>query len=310
MSQTCIIGGAGFLGRHLVEILLARGRRISVVGRSAAPVRPLPKGVRYVSGDYGDTAFLSEVLKDAHEVINLAYTTVPGTSFNDPVQDILSNLPPAVRFLEIASNCALRKIVLISSGGTVYGQSLRLPMDEDHPTNPISPYGVTKLAIEKYGLLFHTVKSLPVVIVRPSNAFGEGQRPFVGQGLVATAMASIIARKELVLYGESEIMRDYLYVTDVVEGIVAVLEHGAPGSCYNIGSGVGRSNKDILDAIGALAKASGLEPHVTVRPPRVFDVKANVLDSAKLSNETGWKATVPFREGIKRTWNWFLSQRA
>jgi UDP-glucose 4-epimerase len=307
MRHTCVIGGAGFIGRHLVEILLARGRVITVVGRSTVPSRPLPKEVRYVSGDYGDATFLREVLKDVHEIINLAYTTVPGTSFNDPVQDILHNLPPAVRLLEVANDLAIQKIVLISSGGTVYGQALHLPISEDHATNPISPYGVTKLAIEKYGLLFHKVKSLPVVIVRPSNAFGEWQRPFAGQGLVATAAAAIIEQRELVLYGESEIVRDYIYAADVAEGIAAALEHGAPGSCYNIGSGVGRSNKDILDAICALAESSGLRPRFKILPPRGFDVKANVLDSAKLSNETGWKATVPFREGIERTWNWFLS---
>lgn len=307
MTRVCVIGGAGFIGLHVVEILVARGRHITVVGRSAAPSRALPKGVRYVSGDYGDAAFLREVLKDVDEVIHLAYSTVPGTSFEDPVQDILRNLPPTVRLLEVASSLALGKIVLISSGGTVYGQALRLPITEDHPTNPISPYGVTKLAIEKYGLLFHQVKALPVVLVRPSNAYGAGQRPFVGQGLVATAIVSVIRQKELILYGQAEPVRDYIHVTDVAEGIVAALESGAPGSCYNLGSGAGKSNQDVLDAVCALAQSSGMEPRVRILPPREFDVKANVLESGKLNRDTGWKATIPFREGIERTWDWFFS---
>ena len=307
MTRVCVIGGAGFIGLHVVEILVARGKHITVVGRSAAPSRALPKGVRYVPGDYGDAAFLREVLKDVDEVIHLAYSTVPGTSFEDPIQDILRNLPPAVRLLEVASSLALGKIVLISSGGTVYGQALRLPITEDHPTNPISPYGVTKLAIEKYGLLFHQVKALPVVFVRPSNAYGAGQRPFAGQGLVATAIVSVIQQKELILYGQAEPVRDYIHVTDVAEGIAAALESGAPGSCYNLGSGVGKSNQDVLDAVCALAQSSGMEPRVRILPPREFDVKANVLESGKLNRDTGWKATIPFREGIERTWNWFLS---
>ena len=200
----------------------------------------------------------------------------------------------------------IRKIVVISSGGTVYGPAQDVPIVEAHPTNPISPYGVTKLAIEKYGLMFMKLKGLPVVTVRPANAFGEQQKPFTGQGFVATAMASVLRRKDLFLYGDPGTIRDYIHVSDVATGIVAALELGNPGSLYNIGSGEGRSNKDILDAIYPFAQAAGLEPKVNILPFRQFDVESNILDSGKLKQETGWAAMVPFNVGIEQTWNWFL----
>src|SRR5208283_5085757 len=132
--------------------------------------------------DYGDRSFLADLLKDVDEVVNLAYSTVPKTSFEDPVQDILSNLPSAVNLFLATSQSSVQRLVLVSSGGTVYGKAASLPIVETHPTNPISPYGITKLAIEKYAVMYHNHTGLPVVVLRPGNAFGEGQRPFTGQG--------------------------------------------------------------------------------------------------------------------------------
>jgi UDP-glucose 4-epimerase len=198
--------------------------------------------------------------------------------------------------------------VIVSSGGTIYGKAQNLPVPETHPTNPISPYGITKLAIEKYAMMFHEVKGLPVVCVRPSNAFGEGQKPFIGQGFVATAIVSILKKQKVILFGETGTIRDYIHVTDVANGIVAALEQGNPGMCYNLGSGFGRSNRAILDAILPFADLAKLQVQTEILPPRRFDVPANVLDCKKLIHETGWKINIPFEEGIRRTWSWFYNE--
>ena len=308
VKQCFVIGGAGFIGRRVVDVLLANGRQVSVVGRSAKPRCQLPLGVDYFSGDLGDRIFLSSVLQGANELIDLSYASVPKASFDDPVHDIVSFLPSAVTLFQVASELALEKMVVVSSGGVIYGDAISLPITEDHPLNPISPYGITKLTVEKYAFMYQRTKSLPVICVRPGNAYGERQRPFVGQGFIATAIASILQKKDIVIYGDIGTIRDYIYVEDVAEGIVAALEYGAPGSCYNIGTGIGLSNKDILDILFGFAKKQGLEPTLTIMPPRKFDVAVNVLSSAKLSFESGWTANVPIEQGIDRTWKWFCAQ--
>lgn len=309
MQHCCVIGCAGFIGIHVVNALAGRHRQVTVIDRNPVPPGVFPGEVKCVTGDYGDDNLLAKTLRGVDEVINLAYSTVPKTSFEDPVQDITGNLPSAVRLFEVASALAVKKVVLVSSGGTVYGRATELPITEDHPTNPISPYGITKLSIEKYGLMYKELKGLPVVCVRPANAYGEGQRPFVGQGFVATAIASVLNRQEISLFGENGTIRDYIHVTDIAAGIAAVLDSGTPGSCYNIGTGVGKSNRDVLDAIYPLAKSAGFDLRPKLLPPREFDVPANILDSKKLTKETGWGPLVPFELGIERTWNWFLRQQ-
>ena len=304
MRHCCIIGGTGFIGSHLVN-LLVQDRRLTVIGRNPQPSRALPPGVRYLAGDYGDSYFLKGVLQGVDEVVALAYSTVPKSSFEDPVHDILSNLPAAVKLFEIAADLAVGRLVFVSSGGTVYGKAQSLPIAEGHPTNPVSPYGITKLAIEKYALMYHELKGLPVMCVRPANAYGAEQRAFTGQGFVATAIAAILEQQEVVLFGETGTIRDYIHVRDVASAIAAVLDHGCPGECYNVGSGIGRSNRDILDALSPLARSAGLDVKITAQPARRFDVPANILDSRKLREIAGWEASVPFAEGIRETWEWF-----
>jgi len=304
MRHCCIIGGTGFIGSHIVKKLISRKRQITVIGRNLSPSRILPGSVRYVAGDFGSKHFLMDVLQGIDEIIHLAYLTVPKTSFDDPVQDILTNLPATVVLLEAASQIDVKKFVLVSSGGTVYGKGCKVPIKEDHQTNPISPYGISKLTAEKYAKMFDEIKSLPVVCVRPANAYGEGQKPFTEQGFIINAIASILRQQDIILFGKTGTIRDYIHVSDVAEGIIAALEYGVSNSCYNIGSGVGRSNEDILAAIYPFAKSIGLEPKVKRLPLRPFDVPVNVLDSTKLIEETSWKPLISFEEGIRKTWDW------
>ena len=272
------------------------------------PSRPLPAGVNYLAGDYGDPYFLRGVLQGVDEVVMLAYSSVPKSSFEDPVRDILDNLPAEVKLFELACTLGIKKLAFVSSGGTVYGKALTLPMNEMHPTNPISPYGITKLATEKYALMFHEIESLPVVCVRPGNAYGEGQKPFAGQGFLATAIVSILQGREIVLFGETGTVRDYVHVDDVARGIVACLDCGEPGECYNVGSGIGLNNREVLEALAPLARAAGKELRINSVPARRFDVPSNVLDASKLTLASGWRPEVSFPEGIERTWRWYLQE--
>jgi UDP-glucose 4-epimerase len=298
-----VIGGGGFIGSHLVPCLLESGRKVTVLGRNTTPRHELPAAAAYVAGDFGNIDLIRGLLDGHDEVIHLAYATVPNTSFDNPLGDLLENLPSTVQlFAEVAARG--RRLVLVSSGGTVYGEGLNLPITEEHPTLPISPYGVTKLTLEKYAYLYSATHGLNVVCVRPSNAFGEGQLPFAGQGFVANAMASAMRGQDIRIFGPHGSVRDYIHAADLAKGIVSTLERGTTGEAYNLGSGVGRSNLDVVEAISPLMKEIGCAVRTVHEPARVFDVHANILDCTRLRQRTGWKPNVSFEEGLLRTRDW------
>jgi UDP-glucose 4-epimerase len=307
--STWLIGGGGFIGSELARQLVASGRDVAVLGRSPAPANPLPAAARYVVGDYGDEDILAQIARSADEVVHLAYATVPQASYADPYSDITANLPPTVRLFRALSDARVGRVAFLSSGGTVYGPTSAALITEDEPTHPISPYGITKLALEKYARMLFTTEGLPVIVVRPANAYGERQTARGGQGFVAAAIDAILRGEPVSVYGEQGTVRDYVHVSDVARAVLAALEHGEPGSVYNIGTGVGHSNFDVLAALKPLAVAAGNDVVARIAPPRPFDVPRNVLDSGRLRAISGWSPEVDFEEGIERCWIAF-SERA
>lgn len=306
-GDVLIIGGGGFIGARLAPQLLAAGRRVTVLGRSPAPRHALPEGVRYVAGDFSRLEVLRPLLETHGEVVHLAYATVPNTSYDNPLGDLLENLPPTVQLFAAAASAGCR-LVLVSSGGTVYGEASVLPVSERHPTYPISPYGVTKLTLEKYANLYAATHGLQVVCVRPANAYGEGQRPFAGQGFIATAMGSTMRGEPVTIFGARGTVRDYLHVDDLAAGIVCALLRGKPGETYNLGSGTGLSNLAVVEAIAPLLREIGHAVRVVHAAERPFDVRANVLDSTKLQTHTHWAPSVDFATGLLRTRDWLSGQ--
>lgn len=305
MSTCLIIGGGGFIGSHLVRALKSQSQRnVVVAGRNKKPRFELGEDVRYIQLDSINFEVLGTLLDECDEVIDLAYSTVPKTSFDDPVHDVLSNLPFNVALIKMASERNLRRFVFVSSGGTVYGNAGYLPIDESHPTNPVSPYGITKLAIEKYGLMYHRLRGLPLVVVRPGNPYGPNQHGGLGQGFVATALHQALTGQPVRLFGERGTVRDYIYVEDLAAGIVAALEHGELGAAYNIGSCQGLDNRQILSAIEKCIRSDQLSLDIKIEPARPFDVAANVLSSARLTYASAWRPKVGFDEGLERTWAW------
>ena len=309
MTTTLVVGGGGFIGSHLVLKLLESGRNdIRVVGRGTEPRFALPKEVNYVSGDISVESFARSVLQDCDELIDLAYSTVPKTSFEDPVHDVLVNLPSTVNLIKVASEFDLKRFLLVSSGGTVYGNAAYLPIDESHPTNPVSPYGITKLAIEKYALMFNHLNSLPVVIVRPANPYGPNQLGNFGQGFIASTMFSLLNNKQVNIFGEHGTTRDYIFIDDLVDGLVAALDKGRVGDIYNVGTGIGLNNKEVLDQIVKIANQFEFPLKLMIQPERPFDVTRNILSSAKLTYASGWKPQTTLQVGLEKTWAWVMQR--
>lgn len=306
-ERCLLIGGAGFIGRHLVESLQSIGREVTVLSRREPKDARLSAECSYVKGDFSDLSVLAPLLDTHEEVIHLAYATVPNTSFADPLADLLGNLPPAVQLFEQLAKRG-SKLIYVSSGGTVYGNQSVLPIPETAPTNPISPYGVTKLTLEKYAALYRVTHGLNVTIVRPANAYGPGQKPFSGQGFVSSAIGSVLRNEAIKIFGEKGTVRDYVYVKDLADGITAALVHGMAGEVYNIGTGQDISNLEMVKILTPIMQEISYKPEVLHLPDRVFDVKANVLDSTKIKIETGWQPKVPLVEGLRLTRDWLRGQ--
>lgn len=307
MINTLVIGGGGYIGSFLVPLLADTGRRVTVLGRSSTPRYELPASVKYISGDFSQYGLICNLLDNTQEVIHLAYPTVPNTTLKNSNIDLFNNLQSTVQlYAEVADRGI--KFVLVSSGGTVYGEAEELPITELHRTKPISSYGVTKLTLENYAYLYSVTHGLKFICIRPSNAYGVGQQPFIGQGFIANAIASVMREDTIKIFGKDGTVRDYLYISDLTSGIVSALEKGCLYETYNLGSGVGLSNLEVVEKITPIMREIGYKIRIELLPERVSDVKTNILASDKLKIDTGWKPTMGFIEGIVETRNWLFKR--
>lgn len=294
------------MGTAVARHLLAQGIRVTVLDKSFA-ASTLPD-VSTFSGDFKNVSDLERVLNGVDIVVHLAHSTVRLTVDAALSDDIFENVIPSIQLFEFALRSSVKRIVFVSSGGTVYGEAGSGSITESVPTRPISLYGMTKLTIENYGLLLHRQRDLPLIIIRPSNAYGPGQRPFTGQGFVATAAASILTDKKVELYGDGDCARDYLYITDLAEGIVATILRGRIGQIYNIGTNTAYTQLQVLDVLRLIAHKEGRSVSVTHKHRRSADVKCNRLSGEKLFDDTGFRPTVSFTEGMARTWAWLKDE--
>ena len=303
MKNILVIGGAGYIGSHLVPMLIASGRQVTVLGRTISSNINLIDGVKYISGDFGNLELIQQLLEVHQEVIHLAFASVPNTSFENPLEDLFENLPPTLQLFSVAAAKSV-KLIFVSSGGTIYGEAEELPISELHTKKPISPYGVTKLTLEMYAYFYGATHNLKYIIIRPSNVYGIGQRPFLGQGFISTAIASAIKGIPVNIYGEYGTIRDYLYISDLVSGILSVLNYGHLNEVYNIDSGSGLSNYEVLNNISSILGKGVNEIQIKHLKSRPFDVKVNVLNTNKLTEHTGWSPKIVFSEGLLATYKW------
>ncbi|MDH6233065.1 UDP-glucose 4-epimerase [Mesorhizobium soli] len=311
--QHCLVlGGGGFIGTHLVKALLSHGNLVTVLSRSPvdlvrrrfADAAPSDR-LKIVQGSFDDECLLDSILPICSSCIHLAGTMVPAASIEDKIADIQVNLAGTVKLLEAASRHSLPKLVYISSGGTVYGQSDVDRIPEDHPTDPISAYGITKLGVEKYLRLFHRLHGLPSITLRLANPFGPGQAEKEIQGAIAVFVERIIQGKPIEIWGDGNIVRDYLFIDDVVDAIIRALNYSGMETVFNIGSGQGTSINEICARI-----AHHLAPfEINHKPTRSFDVSRNVLDISRAEAHLGWRPRISLDEGISRYVAWRLAQR-
>lgn len=299
-----VLGGGGFIGSAIVDRLLVAGHSVRVFERPrVAPYRVFAPAeqIEWTTGDLLSTSDVNEALADVDTVFHLVSTTLPKGSNDDPVYDVQSNLIGTLQILNLMVQRKTARIVFISSGGTVYGSPNYLPIDEQHPTNPQVSYGITKLAIEKYILLFERLHGIKAVILRLSNPYGERQRVETAQGAVAVFLQRALRRQALEIWGDGSVTRDYVYIGDVAEAFLRAAEYQGPLSIFNIGSGQGTSLNELLTKLEAVL---GNDIERAYLPGRPFDVKLNVLDTRLAQQELAWSPRVTMDEGLARTADW------
>lgn len=295
-----VIGGNGFIGSHLVDKLVEHGHRVRVFDMYPEKYRNALDKVEYVISSVANHSLLAESLIEVDVVFYLASTSVPSTSNLDITTDAKDNLISTLNTMEVIIKQGVRRIIYFSSGGAVYGNPISVPIKEDHPLSPISAYGVHKLAMEKYLLLFKTLYGIDPLIIRPSNPYGPRQGHHLAQGVISTFLRNIRDNLPLSVHGHGNAKKDYIFIEDLISMCYRLAIQGCIGS-YNLGAGEGYS---INELIKILAEITGVKPKIQYISEKPYDVKNFILSNSKAAKEIELDTKTDIRTGIALTWDW------
>ena len=304
-----VSGGAGFIGSHIVDAYLAAGHDVAIVDDlSTGRAENVNPGARFHRVDLRDRAAVAAVMAEERpEIVNHHAAQLDvRRSVADPAFDAEVNLIGLLNLIEAARPHALRRVILASSGGVVYGESQRLPTREEDPTEPISPYGVAKLGSERYLHYYAHVYGLPSVWLRYANVYGPRQNPHGEAGVIAIFTTMLLEGGAPVINGSGTQTRDYVYVGDVVRANLLALESDYAGP-LNIGTGV---ETDVNRLFALLCDAVGHHPGEQHGPAKAGEQLRSVLDARRAGEVLGWNAETPLAEGLRRTVTWFRERRA
>jgi UDP-glucose 4-epimerase len=299
-----IIGGGGFVGSWVAQGLADRGIEVTVgarrglsppmLGVASSTLNRIELDVRSADWD--------ELLKNVDVIHHYAWSSVPQSAAVDPARDIVDHLPPLLKMLEAASKAGGKKVLFISSGGTVYGRQIGELACEDDSPRPLTVYGVTKLAAESYLRVFHETGQVDCCVARLSNPYGLGQNLDKRQGLVTTFLSKALAGEPLYIWGDGSVVRDYIHITDVVDALISMsmfdFDHDSTLPIFNVGTGVGHS---ILQVVQKMEKSLGRELKLVKHPARTVDLDRNVLDVTKAKRILGWTPNITLESGISIT---------
>ena len=299
--QAVVTGASGFIGSHLVDGLLSAGYRVKALGRHLpgliAPSAQTHPNLSLLSVSLADRLALQQALEGSELVFHLASGSLPQSSNRDPHADVQVNLLGTLNLLEAARLTGVRRLVMVSSGGTVYGIPQAVPISETHPTDPICSYGITKLAMEKYVALYRQLHGLDGVVLRVANPFGPRQRLDAAQGVVPVFLGKALRHEPLQIWGDGTTVRDFLDVADVVTALLAAAQYKGAESLFNIGSGQGLSLNQL---IVLLEQQLNRSLDVQYLPSRGCVVPTNVLCIDRAKEALNWAPKISVACGLRR----------
>jgi UDP-glucose 4-epimerase len=300
-----VLGTGGFLGRSLVKALAEIEAEVTGFGRKVERPDGLAPSINWAAGPLEDVKALLASLAGQEIVFHLVGTALPSDSNRDLRGDIAANPIPTLGLLEAAGTAGVAKVVFASSGGTVYGVPHSVRIAESAATDPITAYGISKLAIEEYLALNRRLHGLDYRILRIANAYGPGQSPFRSQGVVAAILYRIHRKEPVEIWGDGSVVRDFVHVDDVAAAFLCAALHRGLQRIFNVGSGASRSLLLVVQKLIALEPA--YRHLIAFRPGRATHVAVNILDSGLIAREAGWRPAIAWPDGVRATADWMAS---
>jgi UDP-glucose 4-epimerase len=300
-----VTGGAGFIGSHVADAYIASGHDVAVLDDlSRGSVDNVNQKARFYEGNICDRDFVERVFAtEKPEIVNHHAAQMDvRRGVREPVFDASVNILGSINLLEMAISHKVRRFVYISSAGAGYGEPQGMPVSEEHPINPITPYGISKHTVEHYLFNFSVLYGLPYVVLRYGNVYGPRQNSQGEAGVFAIFCEQMLGGIRPVIYGDGSKVRDYVYIEDVARANVLALEHGA-GQMFNIADGVPTTDYDVFATVRGHLGLQGLEPQYV--PKRPGEIDRICLDISKAERLLGWAPRVWLDEGARCTVEFF-----
>jgi UDP-glucose 4-epimerase len=300
-----VTGGAGFVASHIVDAYIARGHQVLVVDNLSTGKREhVHPEARLVEMDLNDPALFDLFEAERPDVVNHhAANASVSVSVREPAFDASQNVLGTINLLEAARRAGTGRFIYISSGGAMYGNPEYLPMDENHPANPISPYALSKLTGERYVRIYGQEHGLSWISLRYANVYGPRQDPFGEAGVISIFCQNLLDGLAPRIHWDGEQTRDFVYVGDCARANLLALE-GGDGQAYNVGTGKGTSINALFHT---LREVAGRQVTAQRGPRRPGDVRHSYLDCRKIEQELGWRAEVDLQEGLAQIWQHFAA---
>lgn len=299
-----VTGGAGFIASHISDAFVNEGHQVVVLDDlSSGFEKNIHPKAKFVKGNICDKELVEKLFsEETFDVINHHAAQMDvRRSVKDPAFDANTNIIGTINLLQNAIKYKVKKFMFASTGGAVYGEQSYFPADENHPTQPRSPYGISKLAVEKYLYFYNAEYGLNYTILRYANIYGPRQNPFGEAGVVAIFSTKLLKGEQPIINGSGEQTRDYVYVGDVVKANLLTLNDTA-NDIYNVGTGIETNVNQLFHKLNTIIKANKEEKHGPAAPGEQM---RSVITSEKLFNKFGWKPSTSLEDGLRLTVDFF-----
>ena len=302
--KVLVTGGAGFIGSHVVDALISAGYEVVVVDDlSTGNLANLNPGATFYQVDIRSQQLAEVFEKERPDYVDHHAAQMDvRRSIADPLFDAEVNVIGSINLIECCRRYGVKRLIYISTGGAVYGEPEYLPCDEAHPVNPICPYGASKHTVEHYLYMYKQNYGLDYIVLRYPNVYGPRQDPHGEAGVVAIFTGQMLAGGQVVINGDGEQQRDFVYVEDCAQANLMAMTSQNANQIYNLGYGQGTTVNEIFTT---LKNITGYQLAATHGAAKVGETRQIYLDATKAQKELGWKPTVDLEEGLQRTADYF-----